>query len=115
MVLASDATQPFHNVEEERYRLAVRLYAGAFSADGGRCFRLVYEEATTRPMHCPGEVVTRGWFRDRRGVWWVVDACAEHADSLSGARPGPGSRIGRPGPLPTTGRRGGSGPLRAAA
>lgn len=37
---------------------------------------------------------TRGWWHDRRGVWWVVDACAKHADSVGVTRPGLGSILG---------------------
>lgn len=76
------------------------LFGNAFSTDSGRCFRWVYEPGTTRPMRCQGEVVTRGWWQDRGGVWWVVEACAEHADHIRGVRPGPGARLGtRPGPV----------------
>ena len=31
----------------------VDLYANAFHIDAGQCFRLVYEQRTTRPMFCP--------------------------------------------------------------
>jgi hypothetical protein len=76
----------------------VRLFANAFSPDGGRCFRWVYRDSGTQPMRCPGEVGTRGW--------WLVSACGEHAESLSPSRPA-GSRVGRPGSAPVSGPAGG--------
>ena len=45
------------------------LYANAFSADLGRCFRWVRGENTGRPMHCPGLVAIRGWWKDSAGLW----------------------------------------------
>lgn len=78
------------------------LYGDAFSPDAGRCFRWVYRDDTTQPMRCAHTVSTRGWWQDRSGVWWAVDACPDHADALNG-RPGPGARIGLgtgPGLLP---------------
>jgi hypothetical protein len=73
----------------------VRLFANAFSGDRGRCFRWVYEASTTRPMRCGGEVVTNGWWQDRMGRWWAVDACREHADSLSPTGLPSGARLGQ--------------------
>jgi hypothetical protein len=73
----------------------VRLYGNAFSPGGGSCFRLVYEESTTRPVHCPGTVITRGWWQDGRGAWWLVDACREHADELIPTQPA-GARVAAP-------------------
>ena len=70
------------------------VYGNAFSAQSVRCFRMIYEEVTTRPTHCPGEVQTRGWWRDNGDRWWTVDACREHAGELSDRRPGPGDRLG---------------------
>lgn len=75
----------------------MRVYGNAFAVEAGRCFRLVYEEDTSRPMHCPGTVMTRGWWRDGSGRWWVVDSCEAHAGDLSRGRPGPGSVIGHAG------------------
>jgi hypothetical protein len=71
------------------------LYANAFSADLGRCFRLVCRASTWQPMRCPGEVSTRGWWQDGTGMWWVVDACREHAGPLRKTRPA-GTRVGQP-------------------
>ena len=72
--------------------MTMNLYANAFSSEAGRCFRFVYEPSTSRPMHCPGAVVRRGWWQDNGGYWWAVDACSEHASHLSPARPRPGAR-----------------------
>ena len=80
------------------------LYGDAFSPDAGRCFRWVYRDDTTQPMRCREPVRTRGWWRDRAGVWWAVDACREHAGALDG-RPGPGARIGLRTVPPPAGRR----------
>lgn len=85
---------PSRTVPAGPYDGAVILYGNAFSPDSGRCFRWVYWEGTTQPMHCPGEIVTRGWWQDRGGVWWVVDACLDHAGQVGIGRPVPGSRIG---------------------
>lgn len=74
--------------------MSVRVYENAFSSESGRCFRIIYEESTTRPTHCPGSVVTRGWWQDGIGRWWAVDACPEHSSELSDRRPGPGARFG---------------------
>jgi hypothetical protein len=47
-------------------------------------------------MRCPAEVITRGWWEDASGLWWVVDACAEHGGTLVPRRPA-GSWAGRRG------------------
>ena len=52
--------------------IPMKLYANAFHVDAGRCFRFVYEPSTSRPMACPGPVVTRGWWNDGAGYWWAV-------------------------------------------
>lgn len=67
---------------------------------------MVYEQVTTRPTHCPGEVITRGWWKDRQGRWWAVDACQEHASELSDRRPGPGARFGISDPIRQASRAG---------
>jgi hypothetical protein len=74
----------------------MRRFANAFTADRGRCFRWVCESGVGRPVRCPGEVNTRGWWEDASGVWWVVDACAEHGGTLMPRRPA-GGRAGRHG------------------
>jgi hypothetical protein len=71
----------------------VILYANAFSADLGRCFRWVCRESTWQPMRCPGEVSTREWWQDGTDLWWLVDACGEHAGPLRPTRPAR-SRVG---------------------
>lgn len=83
----------------------MELYGNAFHTDPGECFRWVYKPGTGHPMHCPGEVVTRGWWQDGGGYWWAVDACAEHASHLSPARPRPGARFGHSRPSFTTRRK----------
>jgi hypothetical protein len=73
---------------------SVTLYANAFSADRGRCFRWVRDDIG-RPTRCPTKVSTRGWWQDGSGRWWLVDSCEEHADPLTPSRPAR-SRVGRP-------------------
>jgi hypothetical protein len=69
----------------------VEDYAGAWSAERGRCHRFVYDPEG-KPDYCPEPIVTAGWRRDYRGRWYVVDACAGHASQLvSRPRPGAGS------------------------
>jgi len=60
-------------------------YAAAFETRRGKCFRYVYDR-NKQPARCPEPIVTDGWFRDRSGRWWRVDACAEHAGQLGSRR-----------------------------
>ena len=62
-------------------------YAGAWSAERGRCHRLVYDP-DGKPTGCPEPVTTTGWRSDYQGRRRVVDACAAHADLLA-SRPWP--------------------------
>jgi hypothetical protein len=66
-------------------------YAGAWSAERGRCHRFVYDP-DGKPDNCPEPTVTSGWRQDYQGRWHVVDACAAHASELvKRPRPGAGS------------------------
>jgi len=38
-------------------------------------------------MHCPEPVVARGRFRSESSKAYTVDACAQHADELTQAKP----------------------------
>ena len=51
---------------------AVQDYAGAWTAERGRCHRFVYVEDDGRPANCPEPTVTSGWRRDDQGRWHVV-------------------------------------------
>jgi hypothetical protein len=51
-------------------------YAGACSAQRGRCFRFVYDDQG-KPANCPEPIATRGWLKIDR--WYEVDSCDEHA------------------------------------
>jgi len=69
-------------------------YAGAWSAEHGRCHRFVYGSEDGHPTHCPDPTVTSGWRRDGQGRWYVVDACSHHRSQLvSRPRPGAGSGV----------------------
>jgi hypothetical protein len=57
----------------------VEDYAGAWSAERGRCFRLVYGSEDGHPEHCPERLVRSGWKREGSGGWYAVDACERHA------------------------------------
>ena len=94
----------------------MRLYGNAFSSDPGQCFRWVYEPSTSRPMRCPDQVVTRGWWRDTGGYWWALDPCPERASRLSRTRPRLGCKFvrSRP-PFPTRRKPSKGGPVLKSA
>lgn len=69
---------------------AMQDYAGAWTAERGRCHRFVYTEDDGRPANCPEPIVTSGWRRDGQGRWYAVDACAGHSSQLV-SRPRPPS------------------------
>ena len=54
-------------------------YAGAWSAERGRCHRFVYGDDDGHPTECPAPPVGSGWRRDGQGRWYTADACAAHA------------------------------------
>ncbi len=58
-------------------------YAEAFYVAPGQCFRFVHN-GVGRAAHCREPVARRGLFVDGKGKRWTVDACAEHADGLTG-------------------------------
>jgi len=58
-------------------------YAEAFSVIPGVCFRFT-RSSVGHAAHCREPVIRRGEFVDGAGKKWQVDACAEHADELSG-------------------------------
>lgn len=61
----------------------MNTYANAFGLDPGRCFRYVEEDAARgQPVRCPGDVVTRGRWRDGGGKVRIVDACVDHGADL---------------------------------
>ncbi len=73
--------------------LAVQDYAGAWTADRGRCHRFVYTEDDGRPINCPGPPVRSGWRQDGQRRWYVVDACVWHsAELLAHPRPNTATR-----------------------
>ena len=59
-------------------------YAGAWSADRGRCHRFVYTSNDDgRPMNCPEPVVGSGWrLEEFTGEWHLVDSCEQHLSEL---------------------------------
>jgi hypothetical protein len=71
----------------------VEDYAEAWSAERGRCHRLVYD-SDGKPDNCPEPPVAVGWRRDGRGRWFAVDACAGHASELV-KRPRPSAEVER--------------------
>jgi hypothetical protein len=71
----------------------VEDYAGAWSAERGRCHRFVYDPGSKRD-NCPQPTVTSGWLHDYRGRWYVVDAGAGHRSQLV-SRPRTPSRTPR--------------------
>ena len=62
----------------------VQDYAGARSAERGRCHRFVYLEGDDRPTNYPKPPLMSGWRRDGQGRWYVVDGCERHRSELSG-------------------------------
>lgn len=76
----------------------VQDYAGAWTAERGRCHRFVYVDSDGRPANCPESTVTSGWRRDGQDRWHVVDACARHSSQLLSqprADSFPGATMGR--------------------
>jgi hypothetical protein len=67
-------------------------YAGAWSAERGRCHRFVYDP-NGKPDNCPEPPVAVGWrYAAHTRSWHAVDACTKHASQL------------QDGPDPPTGR-----------
>jgi len=60
----------------------VHDYSGAWTAERGRCHRLVDGSKDGHPTHCPELTVTSGWRRDGQGGWYAVDAYAGHRSLL---------------------------------
>jgi len=60
---------------------AMEDYAGAWSAERGRCHRFVYD-SNGKPERCPEPAVAVGWRQDGRGRWFAVDACERHRSQL---------------------------------
>jgi hypothetical protein len=58
----------------------------SFTAQPGRCFRMVYSEQL-QSTHCYEAPAWKGIWKDRKGRSWYVEACAEHAPKLR--RPSP--------------------------
>jgi hypothetical protein len=57
--------------------------AEKFTTFPGKCFR--YSDAETESAQpCRNRVVRTGAFTDSSGKKWTVDACAEHAEELTG-------------------------------
>jgi len=73
--------------------VAVQDYATAWTAEGGRCHRLIYGSEDGHPEHVPEPTVTSGWRRDGQGRWYAVDSCAGHSSQLV-SRPRPPSARG---------------------
>ncbi len=63
-------------------------YAGAVSADRGRCFRFCYDEHG-KPARCPEPITVTGWlYLSYHRTWFPVDRCERHVDQLE-KRPRP--------------------------
>ena len=67
-------------------------YAGAWSAERGRCHHLVYDHEG-KPTGCPAPPMASGWRQDYQGRWYVVDACSRHSGQLV-SRPRAGWQLG---------------------
>jgi hypothetical protein len=66
-------------------------YAGAVSAERGRCFRFVYDE-NGKPERCSAPITGTGWlYLTYSRKWHTVDACERHKSQLQD-RPRPGPR-----------------------
>ena len=71
-------------------------YAGAWTAERGRCHRLGYDP-DGKPTGCPAPRVASGWRRDYQGRWYPVSACAGHArQNRRPGRPASGGYVGQP-------------------
>jgi hypothetical protein len=69
------------------YAVTASYYAEVFSANTGRCFRMISHDGQAGPVHCPDPVRWHGRFRDRQGRRHRVDACDGHRGPLEDARP----------------------------
>jgi hypothetical protein len=58
----------------------------AFSVQPGRCFRMVYS-VQLQADHCHQVPVWKGSWRDVQGRTWQVEACPDHAPSVSPSPP----------------------------
>jgi hypothetical protein len=65
-------------------------YAGAWTAERGRCFRLLYGTDDGHPERCPEPPVRSGWRQDGEGRRYALDACVRHIPQLL-ERPRPGA------------------------
>ena len=84
---------------------AMEDYAGAWSAERGRCHRLVYNP-DGKPENCPEPPVAVGWrYAAHSRTWHALDACELHKSQLQ-ERPRPTSagQIPSGSPGTTTGR-----------
>ncbi|MGO9657488.1 MAG: hypothetical protein ACLP7F_03870 [Acidimicrobiales bacterium] len=79
-------------------------YAGAWTAERGRCHRLVYDyDPDTKPTGCPAPSVASGWRQDYPGRWYPVEPVAPSQRPASSAGRGraPVRAPERAGPTPT--------------
>jgi hypothetical protein len=83
----------------------MRPCANAFSTEPGRCYRWIHMDDVGRPIRCPGDVKSRGWWKDYVGRWWMVDSRDEHRGPVRASKPG-GARVGVVQALHGTGGRG---------
>jgi hypothetical protein len=61
-------------------------YADAFIAEHMRCWRMIHD-SKLQATHCPETPSRTGRWRSPRGDrWWVVWACPEHLEGLTGLR-----------------------------
>jgi hypothetical protein len=56
----------------------------AFSPQPGRCFRMV-QSRQLQATHCYQSPVWKGFWRDRLGRSWYVEACRDHAPKVAAA------------------------------
>jgi hypothetical protein len=61
---------------------AVQDYAGAWTAERGRCHRLVHGSEDGRPTHRQEPPARSGWRQDGQGRWYAVDACERNSSQL---------------------------------
>ena len=80
----------------------VQDYAGAWTAERGRCHRFVCVDDDGRPANCPEPTLTSGWRRDDQGTGTPSTPAPGTARS-SWLAPGPESWPPRAGHRPTGG------------
>jgi hypothetical protein len=78
------------NLELQRFTMARMPTPGepcpGFMSEAGRCWRMLYDR-NLQATHCTERTSCTGrWFSPRGDRWWLVWACPDHLEGLTGLR-----------------------------